>query len=104
MIKIKKISPVKLMMDHWLEIPGLKGDVGCTSLVIRLAKNLGLLQDASITYIDTPHWLIDYNYFNHAHTKKGERWQISYDVCRLHNRDPVTQPEPQFICGGFSCF
>ena len=67
MIKIKKISPVKLMMDHWLEIPGLKGDVGCTSLVTCLAKNLGLLEDASITYIDTLHRLIDYNYFNHAH-------------------------------------
>ena len=72
MIKREKISLVKLMMDHWLEIPRLKGDVGCTSLVIHLAKNLGLLEDASITYIDTPRWLIDYDYFNHAHMlKKG---------------------------------
>ena len=37
-----------------------------------LAKNLRLLEDASITYIDTPRWLIDYDYFNHAHLlKKG---------------------------------
>ena len=54
MIKRKKVSAVKFLMNLWLEISGLKGDVGCTSLVIRLAKNLGLLEDASITYIDTP--------------------------------------------------
>ena len=45
---------MKLMMNHWIEIPGLKGDVGCTSLVTRIAKNLGLLEDASVTYIDVP--------------------------------------------------
>jgi hypothetical protein len=54
MIKRKKVSPVKLMMTHWLEIPRLMGDIWCTSWVTRLAKNLGLLENASITYIDTP--------------------------------------------------
>ena len=73
MINRKKVSPVKLMMGHWLEIPSLKGDVGCTSLVTCIAKNLGLLEDASVTYIDVPCWLIDYDYFNHAHMLKKER-------------------------------
>ena len=37
-----------------------------------LAKNLDLLEDASVTYINIPCWLIDYDYFNHAHmSKKG---------------------------------
>ena len=67
MIKRKKVSPIKFMLNHWTEILGLKGDVGCTFLVTRIAKNLGLLEDASITYIDVPRWLIDYDYFNHAH-------------------------------------
>ena len=72
MIKRKKVSPIKFMMNHWIEIPGLKGDVGCTSLVTCIAKNLGLLEDASVTYIDVSRWLIDYGYFNHAHMlKKG---------------------------------
>jgi len=73
MIKRKKVSPVKFMITQWLEITGLKGDIGCTSLVTRIAKNLGLLESAYITYIDVPHWLIDYDYFNHAHMlKKGK--------------------------------
>lgn len=54
MVNRKKVSPVKFMMDQWQEIPKLTGDVGCTSLITRLAKNLGLLENASITYIDTP--------------------------------------------------
>jgi hypothetical protein len=33
MIKNKKVSLVKLMMHYWLSIPGLKGDVWCTSWV-----------------------------------------------------------------------
>jgi uncharacterized protein YfkK (UPF0435 family) len=27
MIKRKKVSPIKLMMTHWLEIPRLTGDI-----------------------------------------------------------------------------
>ena len=61
------------MMAQWVEIPGLQGDVGCTSLVTRIAKNLGLLENASVIYITVPRWLIDYDYFNHAHMlKKGK--------------------------------
>ena len=77
MIKRKKVSSVKFMMTQWSEIPGLLGDVGCTSLVTRIAKNLGLLENASVTYIDVPRWLIDYDYFNHAHMlKKGKEGKL----------------------------
>ena len=44
MVKRRKVSPVKFMMKQWIEILELKGDVGCTSLVTRIAKNLGLLE------------------------------------------------------------
>jgi hypothetical protein len=54
MIKRKKVLPIKFMMTQWAEIPGLKGDVGCTSLVTRIAKNLDLLANASITYMTVP--------------------------------------------------
>jgi hypothetical protein len=60
-------------MKQWTKISRLKGDVGCTSLVTRIAKNLDLLANASITYIDSPCQIIDYGYFNHAHMlKKGK--------------------------------
>ena len=66
------------MMKQWKEIPELKGDVGCTSLVTRIAKNLGLLNNAFVAYInDIPHCLIDYEYFNQAHMlKKGKNRKL----------------------------
>ena len=71
MVKRRKVSPVQFMMRQWKETPELKGDVGCTSLVTHIAKNLGLLDNASVAYIDDiPHWFIDYKYFVQAHMLK----------------------------------
>ena len=52
MVKRRKVSPAQFMMKQWKGIPELKGDVGCTSLVTRIAKNLGLLENTSVAYID----------------------------------------------------
>jgi hypothetical protein len=77
MVKRNKVSPVKFMMTQWVEIPGLKGAVGSTALVTRIAENLGLLENASVTYINTSRWIIDYGHFNHAHMlKKGKDGKI----------------------------
>ena len=44
----------------------------------RIAKNLGLLENASIAYIDDiPRWYIDYEYFVQAHMlKKNNNGQV----------------------------
>ena len=66
------------MMKQRKEIPDLKGDVGCTSLITCIAKNLGLLENASVAFIDDiPRCLIDYEYFNQAHMlKKGKNMKL----------------------------
>ena len=47
----------------------------------RISKNLGLLEIAYVTYIDVPRWLIDYDYFNHAHMlKKGRDGVRKMDI------------------------
>ena len=52
MVKRRKVSPVKFVMNQWKDVFDLMGDVECTSLVTRIAQNLGLLSNASISYID----------------------------------------------------
>ena len=91
MVKRTKVSPVQFMMKQWKEIPNLKGDVGCTSLVTRIAKNLGLLENASVAYIDDiPHWLIDYEYFNQAHMlKKGKNGKLVMMYMDYTNEIPL---------------
>jgi hypothetical protein len=77
MVKSRKVSPVKFMTNQWKEVFELKGDVECTSLVTRITQNLGLLDNASISPIDIPHWYIDYEYFLKAHMlKKKENRQL----------------------------
>ena len=71
MVKRRKVSPVKFRMDQWKDVFELKGDVGCTALVTRIAQKLGLLENASLSYIDDiDRWYIDYEYFVKAHMLK----------------------------------
>ena len=55
LVKRRKVSPVKFMMNQWKEDFKLKGDVECTSLVTHIAQNMGLLDNASISPMDIPH-------------------------------------------------
>ena len=74
MVKRRKVSLVKFVIKQWIEILELNGDVGCTSLVTHGAKNLGLLENASVAYIDDiSRWYIDYEYFVQAHMLKKNK-------------------------------
>jgi hypothetical protein len=53
-LKRKVVSPVEMLVEHWLSLPNLVGDVSCTSLITRIANDLGILGDATIISIDTP--------------------------------------------------
>ena len=78
MVKRRKVSPVKLMMQQWKEVFEFKGDVRCTSLVTRIVQKLGLLENASLSYIeDINRWYIHYEYFFKAHMlKKNNNGQL----------------------------
>jgi hypothetical protein len=57
------VSPVKMLLERWLSFPNLVGDISCTSLITRIADDLGILGDAPIINIDTPRETIDSDYF-----------------------------------------
>jgi hypothetical protein len=71
MFKHKKVSPVKCTMTQWLEIFTQTDDVECTSLVTRIANNLGLLAKASVLYLPDQRTYIDFKYFRQAHMLKA---------------------------------
>ena len=62
-LKRVPVAPVKEMVEHWLSVPELVGDIECASLVTRIANNLGLLTNAVVSYLDEPRSYIDYFYF-----------------------------------------
>ena len=85
MVKRRKVSPVKFMIHHWLEFFTLTGDIECTSLVTRIAQNLGLLNNASVSYITKEHLYIDFNYFCQAQLLKKRGWKDCHDVSWFFN-------------------
>jgi hypothetical protein len=49
-----------------------------------------LLENASVTYINTSRWIIDYGYFNHAHMlKKGKDGKIVMTYIDYTNEFPL---------------
>lgn len=53
MAKRRKISPVKAIMDHWIKTFERKfGHIEYASLVTRLANNLGLMENATLDFIE----------------------------------------------------
>ena len=50
-VKRRKVLPIKFMMNQWLEVFTLMGEVKCTSLVTRIAQNMGRLNNALISFI-----------------------------------------------------
>ena len=89
-VKRAKVSPFKFIVRHWLEVFSLTGDIECTSLVTRIAQNLGLLSITSISYIDTNRWYLDYDYFFHAHMlKKRKKGQLIMMYLGYTNEIPL---------------
>jgi hypothetical protein len=62
-LKRQAVSPVKMLVEHWLLFPNLVGDISYTSLITRISDDLGILGDATIIDIDTPREIIGYDYF-----------------------------------------
>jgi hypothetical protein len=46
-------------------------------MVTRLVNNLGLLENANVTFIDTPRQILGYTFFNKAHMLKKGKWKHS---------------------------
>jgi hypothetical protein len=62
-LKRQAVSPVNMLVEHWISFPNLVGDISCTSLITLIADDFGILGDATIIDIDTPREIIGYDYF-----------------------------------------
>jgi hypothetical protein len=70
-VKKIKISPVHLLVAHWLVVPTYQvGPVAICSLVTRIASNLNMLQGASLNFIEEHHDTFGYDHLVHAHLLK----------------------------------
>ena len=70
MVKKIKISPVKALIKQWLEHFKMVGPIECTSLITRIASNIGALEGANVSFIPRPRLLIDEAHLVYGHTLK----------------------------------
>lgn len=89
-IKQRKVSPVKFMMEQWLEIPTLSGDIECTSLVTRIATHLGLWQNTLVKHISGGREYYSYEYFRQAQVLVKRRDIITMKI----NGREIPLPSP----------
>lgn len=73
MVKHRKVSPVKFMIDQWLEAFILSRNIECTSLVTRIANDLDLMETARVEFISGGRPLISYKYFRQGQMLKKLR-------------------------------
>ena len=62
MLKKIKIAPVKEMFKRWLETFKASTSISCTSLVTRIAADIGALDGQYVTYISIPRIDINEHY------------------------------------------
>jgi hypothetical protein len=70
-VKKIKVSPVHLIVVHWLIVPSYQvGHVAICSLVTHIASNLDMLQGASLEFIEEHRDTFGYDHLFHAHLLK----------------------------------
>jgi hypothetical protein len=90
MVNKIKISPVKAMVKKWLKHFKMSGTIQCTSLVTRIATNIGVFDGNAIPFIEDPRSLIDESYLIYGHTlKKGSNDYLIFFSLGYANEIPL---------------
>jgi hypothetical protein len=88
------------MVDYFKEIRTLAGPIKCTSMVTRIALNLGCLEMAHVSYIEEDVPTLGLDHFVHTHIL-GE--EIDYSIFMLFARDIKVLRLPDLTLALYSC-
>jgi hypothetical protein len=66
MVNRIKYTPVADIVDYFKNVHKMSGPIVCTSMVTRIAMNLGCPEMASLAYIEGEVPILDLDYFFHA--------------------------------------
>jgi len=77
MVSLRKVSPVKLMLQYWITVPPMrKCSISFTSWITCIAARLKLLDNATLAYIPESRRIIGYDFFLRAHMLKKRNDKI----------------------------
>jgi hypothetical protein len=88
MVQRIKYTPVADIVDYFKNVHKMSGPIECTSMVTRIAMNLGCLEIANLAYIEGDAPILGLDHFSRAHLTRGTR-SFSIYVVWSHG-EPVT--------------
>jgi hypothetical protein len=88
MVNSIKYTLVTDIVDYFTNVSKISGPIECTSLVTRIAMNLGY---SDLAYIEGDVPILDLNHFIHAHILSEEP---DYSVSMLYGRKTIRLPNP----------
>ena len=68
-----RISPAQAMVKQWLTNFRMTGPIECTSLITRIASNMGIVDGNPVPFIEEPRVMIDEAYLVQGHMLKKAR-------------------------------
>jgi hypothetical protein len=91
-VKKVKVSPVCLLVHHWLSVPNYKvGDVAICSIITRIATSLNLIKGYSLDFIGEHRDIYGFDYFSHGHLLKREKG----DLFMTYGNASLRLPNPE---------
>jgi hypothetical protein len=91
MVNMIKYTPVANIVNYFKNVHKMSGPIECTSMVTRIAMNLGCPEMANLAYIegDVPNLGLDH--FVHAHILHEEP---EHSLSMLYGRKVIRLPNP----------
>jgi hypothetical protein len=91
MVNRIKYTPVANIVDNFKNMHKISGPIECTSMVTRIAMNLGCLEMANLAYIEGDVLILDLDHSVHAHILREE---TDYSISMLYGRKAIRLPNP----------
>jgi hypothetical protein len=72
MVNRIKCTPVASIVDYFKNVHKMSGPIECTSMVTRIAMNLGCSEMANLAYIEGDIPILEFDHFVHVHILRKE--------------------------------
>jgi hypothetical protein len=91
MVKRIKYTPVADIVDYFKNVYKISGPIECTSMVTRIAMNLGCPKMANLAYIEGDVLVLGLDHFIHTYIL---REKPDHSLCMLYGRNVIRLPNP----------
>jgi hypothetical protein len=91
MVNSIKCTPVADILNYFINVHKMLGPIECTSMVTRIAMNLGCSEMANLAYIEGDVPILGLDHFVHAHILREE---LDHSLSMLYGRKVIRLPNP----------